>query len=113
MDKLWVYDGVAYHSRDLAILHGADELSLYPVYFNDTLDDDIEIEVEYDKMTITESYDTIEIPTEHRDDWDYFDIDFSTRLLSTDMKDRIKDKIADYIDDLKWHGYDEEIDDKV
>ena len=25
MDKLWVYDGVAYHSRDLAILHGADE----------------------------------------------------------------------------------------
>ena len=112
MDKLWVYNGVAYHSRDLAILHGADELSLYPVYFNDTLDDDIEIEVEYDKMTITESYDTIEIPTEHRDDWDYFDIDFSTRLLSTDMKDRIKDKIADYIDDLRY-GDDYELDDKA
>ena len=112
MDKLWVYDGVAYHSRDLAILHGADELSLYPVYFNDTLDDDIEIEVEYDKMTITESYDTIEIPTEHRDDWDYFGIYFSTRLLSTDMKDRIKDKIADYIDDIRY-GDDYELDDKA
>ena len=68
MYRLWVYNGIAYHSRDLAILHGADELSLYSVYFNDTIDDDIEIEVTRDKVIIQECYDTIEIPTEFRDD---------------------------------------------
>jgi len=102
MDRLWVYNGIAYHSRDLAILHGADELSLYSVYFNDTIDDDIEIEVTRDKVIIQECYDTIEIPTEFRDDYDYFDIDFSKRLLSNNMKERIKDKIVDYIEDIKY-----------
>ena len=100
MDTLWIYDGVAYHSRDLAILHGADELSLHSVKYNHTLDDDIEIDVTRDTVGFTECYDEIEIETTA--DEDYFDIDFSTRLLSKDMKGRIEDALYIFAEESKY-----------
>ena len=102
MDRLWVYNGIAYHSRDLAILHGADELSLYSVYFNDTIDDDIELELYPDRLVVTECYDQVEIPTENLDDLDYFGIDFPVRELSKDMRGRIEDKIVYFVEDIRY-----------
>lgn len=105
MDTLWVYDGIAYASRDLAILHGADELSLYSVKYNDTLDDDIDIDVKFDTVTFTECYDQIEIKTTA--DVDFFELDFSTRLLSRDMKGRIEDALYIFAEDSKYNELDD------
>lgn len=110
MDTLWVYDGVAYHSRDLAILHGADELSLYSVKYNDTLDYDIDIDVKFDTVTFTECYDQIEIKT--TSDVDFFELDFSTRLLSKDMKGKIEDALYIFAEESKYNELDD-IDDKA
>ena len=101
MDTLWIYDGIAYHSRDLAILHGADELTLHSVKYNDTLDDDIEIDVRFDEVTFTECYDEIQIKTNQ--DPDFFELDFSMRLLSKDMKGRIEDKLYIFAEDSKYN----------
>ena len=105
MDTLWVYDGIAYASRDLAILHGADELSLYSVKYNDTLNDDIDIDVKRECVTFIECYDQIEIKT--TDDLDFFELDFSMRLLSKDMKGKIEDALYMFAEDSKYNELDD------
>ena len=100
MNTLWLHNGVAYHSRDLAILHGAENPER--IKFNDTLDDDIELELYSDRLVVTECYDQIEIPTENLDDLDYFGIDFQMRELSKDMRGRIEGKIVYFVEDIRY-----------
>ena len=52
METLYVHNGVAYASKDLAVLNGADELSLYTVEFNDTATENIEFEVTFNEVYV-------------------------------------------------------------
>ena len=43
METIYIYDGVAYLSKDLAILNGADKLSLHTLELNETINDDLKL----------------------------------------------------------------------
>jgi len=56
METLYVHDGVAYLSKDLALINGADELSLYTLKLNETQSEDINIRVNIYEVCLEDDY---------------------------------------------------------
>lgn len=109
METLYVHNGVAYASRDLAILNGADELSLYTVEFNDTATENIEFEVTFNEVYVKDNCgNCFGIPTTKNTE--YFQLDFSDLMLSKYTKKNIELEMQCFLDE-----YDDflEIDDKA
>ena len=105
MRKIFMYKNVAYLSRDLALLQGADPDEIVKLYFNETEDEDIEYNVTLDTLYVTDVHDdVVEIPTNGEFDG-YFDIDFNDHNLSRYTRNYIKDKLTDFADEFDAEDY--------
>ena len=95
METVYVHDGVAYLSKDLAILNGADRLSLYELKLNETESENIEIQVNLQQVLIYDDYDN-ELVFDTNEDLEYLAISHSFDNLSTKTTNRIEQACIDY-----------------
>ena len=101
METIYIHNKVAYLSKDLAILNGADELSLYTLKLNETVTENIDIRVELKDVTFEDDYknelsfETIGL--------EYMEIKQPLRGLSKEFNNRIQSEIVNFVD-----GFDEE-----
>lgn len=102
METIYVHDGIGYFSKDLAILKGADALSLYEIKLNDTNDDDIEFIVDTHNVEVVDNEDSTLIPTNQ--DLNYFDVEFNTKQLSKYTRVRLEDALQDFA--VNYEPYD-------
>ena len=96
METIYVHDGVAYLSKDLAILNGADKLSLYELKLNETETENIEIEVNLQQVLIYDDYEENELVFDTNKDLEYLAISNSFDGLSTKTMNRIEQACIDY-----------------
>jgi len=103
METVYIYDGVAYLSKDLAILNGADKLSLYELKLNETLTENIDIRVELKEVTFEDEYlnelsfETIGL--------EYMEIKEPLIGLSKETKDRIQSEMVIFVDNFDEEEY--------
>ena len=103
METVYIYDGVAYLSKDLAILNGADELSLYTLKLNETVTENIDIRVELKEVTFEDEYlnelsfETIGL--------EYMEIKEPLIGLSKETKDRIQSEMVIFVDNFDEEEY--------
>ena len=95
METLYVHNGVAYLSKDLAILNGADRLSLYELKLNETESENIEIKVNLQQVLIYDDYDN-ELVFDTNEDLEYLAISHSFDNLSSKTTNRIEQACIDY-----------------
>ena len=95
METLYIHDGVAYLSKDLAIINGADRLSLYELKLNETQTEDIEIKVNLQQVLIYDDYEN-ELVFDTNEDLEYLAISHSFDNLSTKTTNRIEQACIDY-----------------
>ena len=95
METLYIHNGVAYLSKDLAILNGADRLSLYELKLNETETENIEIKVNLQQVLIYDDYDN-ELVFDTNEDLEYLAISHSLDGLSTKTINRIEQACIDY-----------------
>ena len=96
METIYVHNGVAYLSKDLAILNGADKLSLYELKLNETETENIEIEVNLQQVLIYDDYEENELVFDTNEDLEYLAISHSFDSLSTKTMNRIEQACIDY-----------------
>jgi len=99
METIYVHNGVAYLSKDLAILNGADRLSLYELKLNETETENIEIEVNLQQVLIYDDYEENELVFDTNEDLEYLAISHSfdgLSTLSTKTMNRIEQACIDY-----------------
>ena len=96
METIYVHDGVAYLSKDLAILNGADRLSLYELKLNETETENIEIEVNLQQVLIYDDYEENELVFDTNEDLEYLAISHSFDGLSNKTMNRIEQACIDY-----------------
>jgi hypothetical protein len=103
METIYIHDGVAYLSKDLAILNGADQLSLHTLKLNETVTENIDIRVELKEVTFEDDYknelsfETIGL--------EYMDIKQSLIGLSKEINDRIQSEIVIFADNFDEEEY--------
>ena len=95
MNTLYIHNGVAYLSKDLAILNGADRLSLYELKLNETESENIEIKVNLQQVLIYDDYEN-ELVFDTNEDLEYLAISHSFDNLSTKTTNRIEQACIDY-----------------
>lgn len=95
METLYIHNGVAYLSKDLAIINGADRLSLYELKLNETQTEDIEIKVNLQQVLIYDDYEN-ELVFDTNEDLEYLAISHSFDNLSTKTTNRIEQACIDY-----------------
>jgi len=101
METLYVHNGVAYLSKDLAIINGADQLSLHTLKLNETVTENIDIRVSLNEVTFEDDYknelsfETIGL--------EYMEIKQPLIGLSKDFNNRLQNEIVNFVD-----GFDEE-----
>ena len=95
METLYIHDGVAYLSKDLAIINGADRLSLYELKLNETESENIEIKVNLQQVLIYDDYEN-ELVFDTNEDLEYLAISHSFDNLSTKTTNRIEQACIDY-----------------
>jgi hypothetical protein len=103
METIYIHNGVAYLSKDLAILNGADKLSLYELKLNETLTENIDIRVELKEVTFEDEYlnelsfETIGL--------EYMEIKEPLIGLSKEINDRIQSEIVIFADNFDEEEY--------
>jgi len=95
METLYIHNGVAYLSKDLAILNGADRLSLYELKLNETESENIEIKVNLQQVLIYDDYEN-ELVFDTNEDLEYLAISHSFDNLSSKTTNRIEQACIDY-----------------
>lgn len=102
METLYVHNGVAYLSKDLAILNGADKLSLSELKLNETQSEDIDIRVSLNEVTFEDDYQNeLSFPT--TGGLEYMRIENGFTGLTKKLSNRIDSEIINFVD-----GFDEE-----
>ena len=96
MKTIYIYDGVAYLSKDLAILNGADKLSLHTLELNETINDDLKIDVYDLKLMQIEDYHENQIQVELNQSLEYLAPAISFVGLSQEVEDEIEGKCSDF-----------------
>ena len=100
METIYIYDGVAYLSKDLAILNGADKLSLHTLELNETINDDLKIDVYDLKLMQIEDYHENQIQVELNQSLEYLAPAISFVGLSQEVEDWIEIKCSDFAVDF-------------
>jgi hypothetical protein len=95
METIYIHNGVAYLSKDLAIINGADRLSLYELKLNETQTEDITIEVNLQQVLIYDDYEN-ELVFDTTEDLEYLAISHSFDGLSNKTINRIEQACIDY-----------------
>ena len=102
METLYIHNGVAYLSKDLAIINGADELSMYTVKLNETESENIDIRVSLNDVTFEDEYQNeLSFPT--TGGLEYMRIENGFIGLTKKLSNRIDSEIINFVD-----GFDEE-----
>ena len=102
METLYVHNGVAYLSKDLAIINGADDLSMYTVKLNETESENIDIRVSLNEVTFEDDYQNeLSFPT--NGGLEYMRIENGFTGLTKKLSNRIDSEIINFVD-----GFDEE-----
>ena len=96
MNTIYIYNGVAYMSKDLAILNGADKLSLHTLELNETINDDLKIDVYDLKLMQIEDYHENQIQVELNQSLEYLAPAISFVGLSQEVEDEIESKCLDF-----------------
>ena len=96
MKTIYIHEGVAYLSKDLAILNGADKLSLHTLQLNETINDDLIIDVYDEKLMQIEDYHENQIQVELNQSLEYLAPSISFVGLSQEVADEIEGKCSDF-----------------
>jgi hypothetical protein len=102
METIYIHDGVAYLSKDLALINGADELSLYTLKLNETQSEDINIIVSLNEVTFEDDYQN-ELSFKTTGGLEYMRIENGFTGLTKKLSNRIDSEIINFVD-----GFDEE-----
>ena len=102
MRTLYIHDGVAYINKDLAILNGADKLSMYELQLNES--DGFEMEIlSPSEMVIIDDYGddkTIEL----NGSLEYLDSAHTLKGISKESRERISEFCTDYAVDYLFNS---------
>jgi len=102
METIYIHEGIAYLSKDLALINGADELSLYTLKLNETQSEDINIIVSLNEVTFEDDYQNeLSFPT--TGGLEYMRIENGFTGLTKKLSNRIDSEIINFVD-----GFDEE-----
>jgi len=102
METLYIHEGIAYLSKDLAIINGADELSLYTLKLNETQSEDINIRVSLNEITFEDDHQN-ELIFKTTGGLEYMRIENGFTGLTKKLSNRIDSEIVNFVD-----GFDEE-----
>lgn len=103
MKTLHIHNGIAYHSKDLAIINGADELSMYTVKLNDTESEDINILVDLNTVTFEDDFQN-EITFQTTGGLEYMRIDTYLPICKT-LQTRLENEIVNFVDGFNEEDY--------
>ena len=104
MKTIYIHEGVAYLSKDLAILNGADKLSLHTLELNETINDDLKIDVYDLKLMQIEDYHENQIQVELNQSLEYLAPAISFVGLSQEVEDEIEGKCIDFAVDYIFNN---------
>jgi len=104
MKTIYIHNGVAYLSKDLAILNGADKLSLHTLELNETINDDLKIDVYDLKLMQIEDYHENQIQVELNQSLEYLAPAISYVGLSKEVENEIESKCTDFAVDYFFNN---------
>jgi hypothetical protein len=100
METLYVHNGVAYLSKDLALINGADELSLYTLKLNETQSEDINIRVNIYEVCLEDDYEN-EVFFKTNKDIEYLAIS-NIHGITRKLQNRIESEIINFMDEFDF-----------
>jgi len=97
METLYIHDGVAYLSKDLAILNGADKLSLHTVKLNETETENINFNVVgLEEMYVEDDYKENQVVVELNNSLEYLAPSIDFKGLSKYTEVALNQACVDY-----------------
>ena len=104
MKTIYIHNGVAYLSKDLAILNGADKLSLSTLKLNETYTEDLDYSVDLRTVTIEDGHEN-QLVLNTNLDLEYFDLEETFIGLSKDFEDTLQQHFIDFASEFDAKDY--------